>query len=353
MIHTKKHNQVISTAKGIGITLMVIGHSGCPEYMRLYIYSFHMILFYFLSAYFFRDAKIVNDSCPFLKRKVQRLYWPYIKWSVVFILLHNFFYSIGFNDNLLTSNEMWINIKRSIRGMWQGEHFLGAYWFLISLFWETVIFSGIIWLKGKLVLRRLRHLDLLLVVSFFTIGVFCYYLKIDIWLNRELMVLPFFYLGYIVGNNRMRIVLSNKVRLLMFFVSILTLALVSSFAEISIGSNEYGPYLIYLVSSCCGIYVVLYISKLLVNYAPNCIKLFLDKLGEVTIQVMTFHFFCFKVLTLLLIYLYGYPSSYLLEWPVPKGLSSFWLLYSFVGIIGPWSFFYSYKRIQRTFLTSF
>ena len=81
--------------------------------------------------------------------------------------------------------------------------------------------------------------------------------------------------------------------------------------------------------------------------------LFLDKLGEVTIQVMTFHFFCFKVLTLLLIYLYGYPSSYLLEWPVPKGLSSFWLLYSFVGIIGPWSFFYSYKRIQRTFLTSF
>lgn len=30
---------IIDNAKGIAIILMVIGHSGCPEYIRSFIYS--------------------------------------------------------------------------------------------------------------------------------------------------------------------------------------------------------------------------------------------------------------------------------------------------------------------------
>ncbi|WP_262302074.1 hypothetical protein [Segatella hominis] len=34
-----KHNKQISIVKGIGIILVVVGHSGCPEYLHTFIYS--------------------------------------------------------------------------------------------------------------------------------------------------------------------------------------------------------------------------------------------------------------------------------------------------------------------------
>lgn len=43
----------ISIAKALGIILMVVGHSGCPEILARFIYLFHMPLFFFCSGYFF------------------------------------------------------------------------------------------------------------------------------------------------------------------------------------------------------------------------------------------------------------------------------------------------------------
>lgn len=40
--------------KGIGIILMVVGHSGCPMVMHDFIYLFHMGLFFFVSGRFLK-----------------------------------------------------------------------------------------------------------------------------------------------------------------------------------------------------------------------------------------------------------------------------------------------------------
>ena len=69
------HNRQISIAKAIGIILMVTGHSGCPEYLHDFIYLFHMPLFYFLSAYFFRDEKVTKNCGQYVMRKFKNLYW--------------------------------------------------------------------------------------------------------------------------------------------------------------------------------------------------------------------------------------------------------------------------------------
>lgn len=66
--------------KGIAILLMVIGHSGCPSYLRNFIYLFHMGLFYYASGHFFK-AKGVDGFLPFLKKKLLGLYWPFVKWG--------------------------------------------------------------------------------------------------------------------------------------------------------------------------------------------------------------------------------------------------------------------------------
>ena len=201
---SRGHNAQVSIAKALGIILMVMGHAGCPGYLHDFIYLFHMPLFFFLSAYFFRDAKVVDSAGQYVVRKFKNLYWPYIKWSIIFLLLHNLFCRIGFYDNSLSWQELFVNVKCSVRGMWQGERMLGAYWFLISLFWESLLFGLIIWVKHK---TKFRYFDLIAVVLLFLVG---YYAPIDLLVNREMVILPIFYLGYWAGTHKMDFSISRS-----------------------------------------------------------------------------------------------------------------------------------------------
>lgn len=47
-------DESVTIAKGIGIILMVIGHSGLDGYPTRLIYMFHMPLFFFLSGFCFK-----------------------------------------------------------------------------------------------------------------------------------------------------------------------------------------------------------------------------------------------------------------------------------------------------------
>ena len=81
----------IDVLKGIGIILVVIGHSCCPQLLNDFIFSFHMPLFFIASGYFF-EMKNLENKKDYLKRKIRGIYFPYLKWSVIFLLLHNLFY---------------------------------------------------------------------------------------------------------------------------------------------------------------------------------------------------------------------------------------------------------------------
>lgn len=60
IIQKNKRNEVFDLARGIAIILVVIGHSGCPEYLRNFIYLFHMPVFYTFSGYFFNSKKNIQ-----------------------------------------------------------------------------------------------------------------------------------------------------------------------------------------------------------------------------------------------------------------------------------------------------
>ena len=46
---TLKNQNYITIAKALGIIFMVIGHSHINEYVRSFVYLFHMPLFFFCS----------------------------------------------------------------------------------------------------------------------------------------------------------------------------------------------------------------------------------------------------------------------------------------------------------------
>lgn len=111
-------------AKGIGIVLVVWGHSSLPFEFRKWIYSFHMPLFFILSGYFYKSQKY--GFTDFVLRKVRTLIIPYFFFGLLTWFLLSF-----------------INISEFSPHTLKGFLISGAgnepIWFLFTLFLVSVI----------------------------------------------------------------------------------------------------------------------------------------------------------------------------------------------------------------------
>ena len=68
----------VDNAKGIGIILVLLGHTPIPVEYKLFIYAFHMPLFFFIGGLFLNMEK---PLAVFVKDKIQRLLLPYIAFA--------------------------------------------------------------------------------------------------------------------------------------------------------------------------------------------------------------------------------------------------------------------------------
>ena len=87
-METLQRDKTLDIAKGICIILMVIGHSGCPTYLHDFIYMFHMPCFFFISGWLLND-RYITDLKTGLIQKAKGSYYPFVKWTLIFLLFHN------------------------------------------------------------------------------------------------------------------------------------------------------------------------------------------------------------------------------------------------------------------------
>lgn len=82
----KQRDPVIDSMRGIGIVLMVLGHSGFRG--TDFIYLFHMALFFMLSGWLF---SLRGGPVHFIKRKAVTLWLPFVLANTAFTVLNNLF----------------------------------------------------------------------------------------------------------------------------------------------------------------------------------------------------------------------------------------------------------------------
>lgn len=131
------HDSRISAVKAICIILMVVGHSGCPQQMSKWIYLFHMPCFFFISGFLMKD-KYLTDLWTFIKHRFKGLWWPFVKWSLVFLALHNVLEALHLYDTVYT----WCDVADKafhILTLTGSEQLLGGYWFLKELLYASII----------------------------------------------------------------------------------------------------------------------------------------------------------------------------------------------------------------------
>ena len=163
---------------------------------------FHMPFFFFVSGYLFNE-KALCSFVPFLKKKVKSLWWPFFKWNIFFILLHNLLFLAGFEATEYTWSEI---LKRvSLSGlMAQSEDMLGTFWFLQQLI--RVVIMGWIILKLHQTVCKKKNIDMsvpflisiLLLTVFLTILSYSIDLRITgIIYKLTFLCLTFFLSGYL------------------------------------------------------------------------------------------------------------------------------------------------------------
>ena len=129
----------IDWCKGIGILLVLLGHTMRTDLSLVYIYGFHMPLFFFLSGLVCNEKKYSWNT--FLRSRFNTLVIPYIVFYVL-TWLYWLFVERSFRP---ISLEWW----RPLLGMaygaqWHGlmDH-NGILWFLPCLFMTEVLFFAV------------------------------------------------------------------------------------------------------------------------------------------------------------------------------------------------------------------
>jgi fucose 4-O-acetylase-like acetyltransferase len=329
----KQNDDSVSIAKAIGIILMVIGHSGCPVGMHHFLSMFHMPLFFFLSGYCFK-AYYFDHKKEYLKKRLKSLYLPYVKWAIVFLLLHNIFFRLNiYNPYYGIEGEPSVLypvsefIRRALRiglVMDSQEWLLGGYWF----FRDLLVASFISLFALKIIKRENLLIAILLIVSIVLKYIDIHPSEI---VSRFFLDSAFFVTGYQIRKNITLI----ESRLYLAWPCLLIVILGSALSPASLAYFEWWQIPHFYVCAFAGSIMALLFSKWLSGISLERLKRSMVYIGNNTIPILTLHLLCFKAVSLLIIVLRGYSILRIAEFPTIADAPGFWILYLFVGLMIP------------------
>ena len=144
-MQSKNRIEWIDIAKGYGIILVIIGHI-TTLYITVWIYSFHMFLFFFLSGYLFQPNSYLIEFC---RRKIKTLLVPYIYLSIP-VVINEYWFHYGYNGDCESF------LKEVGRAIIQERY--TPLWFISSLFCANFIFY--------LVYRTIKKQQMRLIIAF-------------------------------------------------------------------------------------------------------------------------------------------------------------------------------------------
>lgn len=106
----------------------------------------------------------------------------------------------------------------------------------------------------------------------------------------------------------------------------------------------------YVFSALCGVCMTFGIAKKIQRHDGKVIRLIIYG-GNNTLDILTWHFLAFKIVSLFIIVFYGLEITKLAELPVIRGyaIEGWWIIFTIVGTMVPLSGRYLYEKINNHF----
>ncbi len=261
-------------AKGIGISLVVIGHfypQSSPPYWatgRDIIYSFHMPLFFLLSGYLYTQGKYSYGSL--IKAKVERLVYPFVSVALIFFLVKYFAsYRVSLEHPITVDALLTLLIDPI-------DSFAPLLWFVHALFLIFIAFPlARRYVGNYLILGVLLALNLVFGSGFPVVG-------------RALAYMPFFVVGVGLKEDAAWAGKldrdAGRVLLPALFVFCAL-----SYARLSNASVGHGDYLTRFVLGVGGSLLVMGLSQAISRRGPPHLRNSLFRIGYYSMTIYLLH----------------------------------------------------------------
>lgn len=309
MAQGRERKAYLDIAKGIGILLVVAGHTDSP--LQAFLYQFHVPLFFFISGMLFHGDKPPRQ---YVCGKIRSLYLPYIAANFAALPI------VAWKENWSVT----VVLKKSFKILLMLDkiYLIGASWFLANLLWISLGIYGIYYLVEKQSRFWGRCMELLIVA----VGILAMYVHLPYKVDTAFVGASFYILGKLWAEHGRAI---PKRRWLTLGV---ILFLTSALNQVDMASNTYTYPLLFLLSACIGSACVLIVSNVLQNTRA---AIWLTKVGRNTRPILLWHFCWFKAAAFVQILWYHWDMSRIWEFPVCSGSGGWWILYFLVGCGGP------------------
>lgn len=375
-----QRDNAIDISKALAIISMVVFHSGCPSPLGRFIAEYHMPLFFMTAGYFF--APKYADAWPtFVVRRLKGLYRPFVKWSVVFLILHNLFFAVGLMNEQYGnetggvvhpytwhafSQRLW-NVVFSMSGF--DEFMTGAFWFFRALFVASILYLILYKLCTGLQTRfanaggnlpengKSLRTDKLqkaaanpwtapVAVALIAFGLTAWQTAGGLKMGsiaqggyRDLMGTFFFAAGYLC-----RMAVDRYGYRPRLWVTLVCLGVVIAFSVVCPAGMNYRVSFLQFIAlplpAFCGVVMLYNAGRALSRSGRPVLKQVKRALtfcGENTLYILIFHFLCFRLVSLLKIWWYDLDIAEVSSHPVVHSHADdlFWLLYAAVGVVIP------------------
>lgn len=362
----EKRDITIDIVKGIGIIMMVLGHSGFGY--SSYFTTFHMSLFFIVSGCLYNNeaSGSIGGVKSYILKKLKTLWFPYAAANSIFILLNNIFIGINvYTTNPLIESIGGLNIgvvsdKMGILDMFIGivkSFFFGGgtiiggpLWFLRALFAGLVMTCVIEFILRK-IFKGLKDaskivfcIQVVLGIIFLVAGYVFTKNSISVWKLPQFLTAYFFImLGRVIRKtnilwkiNRFKEERGKKARAFMYVTVIVALAGIlfglEKVVKVNLADNFYTGLAGMVAVSVTGFFFTYFVADLLKN---TFLAKGLVKCGQNTLAIMILHFLCFKAVTLAQVVIYHYENYKIAAFPILENSGLWWLAYAVCGIIIP------------------
>ena len=365
-----KRDSTIAIAKGIAIILMVMAHAEAPGAICKFIFEFHMPLFFITAGYFF-SLKYLDDEATFIKKRVKGLYWPFWKWSVFFLLIHNWMFDLGILNETYgnatggvthpyTWHQMQQNLWNITTAMGGYDQFLcGAFWFFRALFVASILYLIIYKVLDSTFPDRMkRTIPHVICLIMFVLCAWKTYegLKVVNLVQggyRDILGCFFFSCGFIFRqfvDRYQRFTSHHRHAILttLFFAIIVFLFSKHLTASMDLRST-FTQFLSLPIPALFGFLMTYNISRW-ISDRNTVIKRFLVYTGEHTLYIFVFHIIAYKVVSLIKIGYYGLdPRQIGCHMVIHEHAHEdyFWILYTIAGVCIPLAVIWCYEKLRN------
>ncbi|URZ03576.1 acyltransferase family protein [Clostridium felsineum] len=317
--------------KGLGIIAIVIGHTQSP--LLRFVYSYHVVLFFFISGYFYKE-EYRSKPIELIKKRIKTLYVPFITYEFIFLILHNVF--VKFN----IYNYQSYGIKDFVSSAFKILTFheiqsdaLGQFWFIKVLFITNIVFWAINFVLNKLKVGKKEVVGAVFMILLFAADVVVTKhvgsgkgsFTVPTW-----SLVPVSLLAFFLGSMYKKYKAYIKLNLYLAVLSLSGIILSCQFVGTNMG-NFYMYPIVFVTNSVLGIYLNLYLAEVLVN-KKRCGALAF--IGKNSLSILALHMISFKVVNLMQINIYKMDYSYLSSRTITNH-SDWWIVYALFGVVMP------------------